>query len=412
MWDIFLSMARQYSRNLSEEVKKGQRVAVAKGLMPSGRKIGYLSVCAHGEHAAGKSKSPDPSLVPVIREIFQRLATGHAASEVYRWIRQDGRFKNTHGNTPTRARFYLFIRDPFVCGQFVFGSKLHEGKHKPIISQSLFCRVQDVLDGRRNVKRQRHCYLYSGLAVDSSGRRMRCATSKGIAYYRPHQGGAYTPERVLEAAVVDWFRAVAITDYALARLHTALQKHTTHRASTCRDARSQSEGQLARLERREKAARGKLLDGIVSDEDYQCVISDIRQQRQDILRHLPRNEAVTEKKLEPMYFVLKALQNLGFLYPRLAFEAKRAIAQLFVLELCVKHPKVCIQSKSEVERLLKVQKMQDGGLTKDACTTLSLANWSEYADILHRIIFRHDGLAAAFRPAIHTVFSDADPSCT
>ena len=73
MWDIFLSMARQYSRNLSEEVKKGHSIAAQKGFLPCAYKIGYLDACRHGGKANGQAKKPDPVLVPVIQEIFQRL---------------------------------------------------------------------------------------------------------------------------------------------------------------------------------------------------------------------------------------------------------------------------------------------------------------------------------------------------
>ena len=80
MWDIFLSMARQYSRNLSEEVRKGQRTAVAKGLFVGSQKVGYISHGKHNKSPEGKARTPDPAMKSVIKNIFIQIASGKSAS--------------------------------------------------------------------------------------------------------------------------------------------------------------------------------------------------------------------------------------------------------------------------------------------------------------------------------------------
>ncbi|MEA3450109.1 MAG: hypothetical protein U9Q85_04025 [Patescibacteria group bacterium] len=44
VWDMKVAIARFYTNNLSEEVKKGQKAKVEAGWLPSGYKFGYKTV--------------------------------------------------------------------------------------------------------------------------------------------------------------------------------------------------------------------------------------------------------------------------------------------------------------------------------------------------------------------------------
>lgn len=219
MWDIFLSMARQYSRNLSEEVKKGQKIGINKGLFMGSHKIGYLAHGAKGKSCEGKPRYPNPTMKGVIKDVFERIARGEAVINVCKWAQQDGRLKTNQGGKLHRSRFYTFIRDPFVCGQFYFNNKLYEGIHEPIISKQLFYDVQDILDDKKNRKSASHTYAYRGLVKNSTGTMMNCCTNKGLTYY--YRNGVYIREEKITEALNNWFSNMEITDEAIKRFKEA-----------------------------------------------------------------------------------------------------------------------------------------------------------------------------------------------
>ena len=360
MWDISLSIARQYSRNLSEEVKKGQAVAVGKGCMPSSNKIGYRSPGRHGVSAKGKAKTPDPALAPTIRETFERIASGEATSDVWRWVRDGRRIWSASGTPLNHSRFYSFLRDPFVCGQFIFNGQLFEGAQQPIISKKLFYEVQDILDGRKNRKLRRHRYLFDGLLCDGNGARMHCSTNKGIAYYRSPKGGAYTREDTLDQQVCAWFASLKLTDAFIEKVKDTIQQVINTKIDAEKDTDHFFAKRLNELGERKQRVISKLSSGVMDDEAYGLAMADIEMQRRDILKALPERNECSLPKVEPIVFVLKCLKKLPKIYPRLPAEAKRDIARLFFVELVVREGKLYFKAKKEVETLLSLPQCKTG----------------------------------------------------
>lgn len=60
VWDMKVAIARFYTNNLSEEVKKGQKAKIESGWLPSAPKLGYKTIGEHGHktHVLDKKKSP------------------------------------------------------------------------------------------------------------------------------------------------------------------------------------------------------------------------------------------------------------------------------------------------------------------------------------------------------------------
>jgi DNA invertase Pin-like site-specific DNA recombinase len=69
--EIGLVIARNFLRNLRQEIVKGMTTKAAGGLWPSVAPVGY-------RNCAGKERSitPDPETGPLVQELFQRAATG------------------------------------------------------------------------------------------------------------------------------------------------------------------------------------------------------------------------------------------------------------------------------------------------------------------------------------------------
>ena len=93
-----------------------------------------------------------------MRWVFEELAKGTGnTEEVYKLAKEKGL-------TSTKSLFWFAIRNPVYCGKIFIPthkdeeSRFAKAQHEPIISESVFYEVQDVLDGRGRrykVKRQR-----------------------------------------------------------------------------------------------------------------------------------------------------------------------------------------------------------------------------------------------------------------
>src|SRR5579859_3921098 len=161
--DIEMVFAVDYIRNLREETLKGILGRLKQGILPRNAPIGYLDC------GAGKPKVIDGARGPLIRELFERYATG---SYTLRMLTADSvtlGLRNRNGNPLRLTQIHSLLRNPFYAGilrSSRFG--IFQGAHVPLISRATFDRVQAVLAGKFVRRTKRHILLFR--------RMLRCHT--------------------------------------------------------------------------------------------------------------------------------------------------------------------------------------------------------------------------------------------
>ena len=73
VWDMKVAIARFYTNNLSEEVRKGQKEKVAQGWLPTKPPLGYKTIGEKGH----KIHVPNEKTDPFIRRAFELYSTGN-----------------------------------------------------------------------------------------------------------------------------------------------------------------------------------------------------------------------------------------------------------------------------------------------------------------------------------------------
>ena len=181
--DIQAVVAADYIRNLRDEVRKGFYGRLKQGVYPLPAPLGYK------DEGAGKPKSLDPIMAPLVRKAFELYATGRynidtLGDELYRLGLRTG-----NGTRMSRGGLAKLLNSQFYIGLIHIRrtGETFQGKHRPLISKSLFDRVQAVLSGKAQTQGLRHDFLYR--------RRLRCVhcgylliaeIQKGRPYYRCH----------------------------------------------------------------------------------------------------------------------------------------------------------------------------------------------------------------------------------
>lgn len=192
-------MAADYSRNLSEEVKKGQLGRLRQGLYPLRAPRGYV------DRGKGKVKEIHPVDGALVREAFELYATGDFTLDTLRLEMASRGLRQPRGAAISLAATGKMLRNPFYTGLMRVSTipETFAGTHQALVPQAVFDRVQDVLDGKKAAKVQKHDFLLR--------RRVRCGTcerlltperQKGYVYYRCH-GTACARTSVREEAIIE-----------------------------------------------------------------------------------------------------------------------------------------------------------------------------------------------------------------
>jgi site-specific DNA recombinase len=180
VWDMKVAMARFYTNNLSEEVKKGQKEKIAQGWVPMRAPLGYKSQGEKGHMI----QVVDSEMAPLVKKMFELYATGNYSvlSVQDEMVKLGLRTRN--GNKVLQSRIYTLLQDPYYYGKIRWNGEVTQGSHEPIITKDLFDKVQSILKKRgKTALATKHDYLFkSRVFCDGCGGVLSWEKQKSFIY--------------------------------------------------------------------------------------------------------------------------------------------------------------------------------------------------------------------------------------
>jgi len=322
--DIQAVIAADYVRNLREECIKGLNGRLKQGLYPFRAPIGYL------DNGKGKPKTPDPMKAPLIREMFELYASGqYSLRTLQAEINRRG-LRNLNGRPVTLHGVETILNNTFYTGVITIArtGATYNGVHEPIITATLFKRVQDTKSGRSGPKVTRHNHLFQGL--------FRCGLctgpmspelQKGRCYYRCQRASCPTAtirEDRLEGAIIYRLRQLQIAPEIAKRLELAWQSHDI--AEDTKEKETALRLQIADEEKRMDRLTDLLLEGTIDNQTYRDRQRSGRMrlaELKDHLAELPEADKIAERRRD----FLELMKTLCFLYERADRTEKREIVE-------------------------------------------------------------------------------------
>ena len=330
-------VARWYTDNLREEVNKGFRGKIEAGEYPHKPPYGYLTV---KESKDSRLPTPDPKKVENVRTIFKLMATGQYSIDTLREeLFQRGMYFSAKTRRWTRSHLAKMLRHPFYIGKILWHGQIYEGKHEPIVSEKVWQKVQNVLDGRSNAKsHQKRSFTYGHGLIKCAdcGYNVTAEThKKQYTYYicaqRRHidhvEKPAWVPEPKIESQIVSLLEKLVLPkevyDWVLEYLKRSATQESTDVEKELKSLKrkiSESQKTIDSILLRAAQAEDSLADGFMR-------LAQERQSEVTLLQH--RFEQVKSGLQEDNGGPLKILelaQDLSRQYVTLKPPQKRQIA--------------------------------------------------------------------------------------
>ena len=139
---ILGSQAKLENDHRGVNVKRGLKTAAESGHRPCQVPVGYTIRPVYG----GRGKVvPDPERAHVVRQIFERMASGeHSGRSIYMWLRGEAKFLTPNGKFLALSGVYKMIGNTYYYGEFEYpkgSGKWFKGDNEPIISKDLYDRA-------------------------------------------------------------------------------------------------------------------------------------------------------------------------------------------------------------------------------------------------------------------------------
>lgn len=322
--DIQAVVAADYIRNLRDESIKGQIGRLKQGFYPYSAPVGYRN------EGAGKPKSVDPIMGPLVRQLFELYATGQHSFLSLQAIMKERGLRSSIGRPVSRTGIEHILTNPFYTGLIRIrrSGETYMGCHEPIISKRLYEQAEDVRLGRRRKVKVMHDYLFRGLFLCGlCNRAMIGERQKGHVYYRCQGKGCATKsirEEVIDEAVRLHIRDMELTDHHVERLRTMLYDWLKNEARHATS--SQAIAEIASIEERLSRLTDKFVDDLIDRETYTDKREELLRERLR-LQNLLSDQHTWEWHVQKICELLERAKSLCVGYENANRDEKRAIVR-------------------------------------------------------------------------------------
>lgn len=172
---IEFGMATKFSKDLSDNVKRGMNTKVQNGWRPGNAPLGYINDLYKPK--GQKEVLIDPERFDLCRKWWELMLTGHETveSSLEKITALGLKSKRRSGRPVSRTEAFRYFRNIFYAGFFDYNGERFNGKHKTMVTLDEFQRVQDIMDGRARVhKFSNDFYFMKTLKCGECGSAITC----------------------------------------------------------------------------------------------------------------------------------------------------------------------------------------------------------------------------------------------
>ncbi len=364
LMSIEQAMASQYIRDLSSNVKRGNRAKLEKGDWPNHAPFGYLN------DKATKTIIVDIIHAPYVVRMFELYATGgHTLDQITTILYKEG-LRTRTGNKLYKNHIHRVIKDSFYFGLMQRDGKLYQGNHTPLITKKLYDDVQDVLNGKLHPKPKTHFYSARGfLTCEKCGCMLTAETQKGHKYYHctNGKGGCDEKKKYLKNDEVDimlanMFKVLQIDEEFIelsGKAYKAKYQTTQTYTQTTLDT---LHGELYTLTEKESSLVDGYLSKLISEPIYAQKKLDIENKRVIVTKQIADIESKSNRTVtfEQIKSVFTDGNKASYEYLSSDEYKKRILLEKILSNASIKNGNVAqYQFKSPYSILAKVQKKDD-----------------------------------------------------
>lgn len=278
---VEFSMANQYIRDLSRNVKRGFAEKIRLGEYPGPRPIGYIA------DVKTKAMVLDPTYAPFIARAFdlytlENLATDKVADRLY----EEG-FRSRLGNKVGKSTIYRILTNPIYAGLFRWKGQLHSGIHEPIVTLEKFEEAEKRLAPKKwKTRHDKRKFAYRGFLVCAEcGLKVTAEIQKGHTYYRctkskgVHQcSQRYIREEDLEKEIAIELRKIHFDDEILDLIVDSSKERLKEMSRLEEEIDARLQRALNDVCRRKDSLLEKFIDNAIPKEAYNAKYSELIQE--------------------------------------------------------------------------------------------------------------------------------------
>lgn len=162
LMQLEFGMAKKYVDDLSDNVKRGNRMKLERGWLPGLPPIGYLN------EPRERTIIPDPDRFTLVRRMWDYLLQGTSPVIIHRMATSEWHLRapvgrRNKGAPMSLSGVYKLFRNPFYYGLIERSEGVYQGKHEQMITEGEYWKGQELLGRKGRPKPKAHKFAFTGL---------------------------------------------------------------------------------------------------------------------------------------------------------------------------------------------------------------------------------------------------------
>jgi site-specific DNA recombinase len=332
MLGLAFAQSKQYVDALSENTKRGLREKVRRGEFPAMAPIGYLN------DYRTKRIIIDPGTAPLVKESFERYATGAWTLDSLREFLGEKNLRTPNGKLVGRSYVSRMLSNPMYYGHFLYKEEVHEGCHEPLIAKNLFDQVQAVLNRRWRcspVEKKTPPKAFLGLLrCGECGSAVTGEIQKGHVYYRCTKKNRaqkcsqpYIREEALDSQISALLSPYTLPDGWAEKMLTLWDREKNGLSQESATVAAEKRAEIAKLNQRLQRLTDSFLDAIIEREIYTAEKAKIMSRRKTLQEQVENCAQAKNDWLEPFKTWILTAKTTGKIALEGSLSEKRVLAQ-------------------------------------------------------------------------------------
>ena len=338
------------------------------GWWPGMAPIGYKNTInpTPSSNLDKKIVTPHPQTGPIVTQMFKDYATGTFSTDSLVKKSNALGLTNNQGRKIITSTINRILNSHMYYGIIPWKDKLYPGKHKPLISKTIWDICQQIMDvhNQHANRTRKHSYLLRGFVYCANCQhRLWAAPSKKMAfnYYYCHKcgKGTYVDVIDLEKQVKRWVGQLEVTDRYAQDLAVAAKQALKDLRSNSQEEEKLLINQKTAIKAKMQAAEDRLLDNTLKPDQFKSIMDRLDPQLKDIEEAINKSTSDYSDKFERIKNLVNMARNLKQTYRDADPDLKRYYLSLFFSKFMVKAGKAVEAIPSEdIKPLLKNGKIR------------------------------------------------------
>ena len=294
-WDMGILSGKMYVANLRDNVNRGMNYNWSIGKYQTKAPVGYLNI--------NKDIIVDLERAPLVKKMFEMYATGQYSVKRLQEFAKEMNLCSSHSKTNKplgRETIYAMLKNPFYYGEMVIRGEIMPHAYEPLISKSLYDKVQEIRSGGKIHTKMREYagipFVFRGLVkcaecngtisseqhFKKSGRKytyLRCTHSNGCC----HQG-LVSENLLLQQLDDEVFSKIRLSKNILEPLKKCVQKKLLEESEANTIVKRKITVELNNLEAKERRVKDSFFEGDITREEWLEEKAIIATKREELQR--------------------------------------------------------------------------------------------------------------------------------